>query len=168
MWIQINKYITLGTLDCKGLGLHVVVGTCTYPYFGRTESSLPIFERYHSHYFWSEDIFNNSHRLHLQDDQFRHAMLALDWLQGRRLEGSQHVQIWYLKYQLADTEEVRAECADKGKLSGLSVHTSSMGEHFVFQIGLALVSEPWAAAEREKQREGEREKRDPYVSWCWD
>lgn len=45
------------------------------------------------------------------------------------------MQIWYLKYLLPDTQEVRADqCADNNELSGLSVHTTNTGENLVIQM----------------------------------
>lgn len=72
-------------------------------------------------------------------------MLEFDWLKGRGCNGShQDVQIWY---QLPDMEETRADkCADNGKLSGLSVHASSMGENVVFHdIGYSIPSTAYTA-----------------------
>lgn len=49
------------------------------------------------HYLWSEATLDHSHvpshRIHFQDNQFEHALLALNWLKGWELEGSRHVQI---------------------------------------------------------------------------
>lgn len=97
--------------DVGLIGLHVDGGTCPYQPFGRTELSLSIFVRACSYFLWSEVMLDHSHvpsqRIRFQDDQFEYALLALNWLKGRELEGSHQVQIWYLKYQPSDTEEAR-------------------------------------------------------------
>lgn len=47
------------------------------------------------------------------------------WLRWSRLGALSHVQIWYLKYKLSDTEEARA---DHCELSGLSVRTQAQSK----------------------------------------
>ena len=63
----------------KGIGWHWDIRDLPLYIFGRTELSLPIEKKKTpSHYILSEDILHNSNvpsrRIHLQDDQFKHAM----------------------------------------------------------------------------------------------
>lgn len=80
-----------------------------------------------------ENIFLE--RLPLQDDQFRHGILALfDWLKGWGLEGSHHMKIWCLRYQVPkeEKEEARAgQGADNSELSG--IYQGVQGDKNVFE-----------------------------------
>lgn len=83
---RISFLFCVSLIADEGIGWHWDTRDMPLYIFGRTELSLPIVEQTPLHYFLSEDILHNSNvpsqRIHLQDDQFKHAMHLINWEGG--------------------------------------------------------------------------------------